>query len=192
MKAIKDAIIYVPEAYSEKKKIGDKEIFLTNQFCAIANTVRYGEVIEPPVMLNNKLKKGDIVYFHHNIIRRSYTPNGKQINGMFEIDSSQGLYRCPLTSIYAYERDGELKAVDPFCYVKPIKRIERKVLRNEEEEAQRGIIKYSNDSLRAQGVKEGDEIIFDNDAEYEFRINGEKLYRMKTDWIIAKIHGLQE
>jgi co-chaperonin GroES (HSP10) len=49
-----------------------------------------------------------------------------------------------------------------------------------------GVVKYSNDELRELGVKDGDEVSFEPDSEYEFTIDGEKLYRMFTKNITVK------
>ena len=42
----------------------------------------------------------------------------------------------------------------------------------------KGIIKYPNEYLIKKGVKKGDLISFKPDSEYEFNVDGEKLYRM--------------
>ena len=44
-----------------------------------------------------------------------------------------------------------------------------------------GIVKYINQELLDLGVKVGDEISFQPESEYEFTIEGEKLYRMFTN-----------
>jgi len=41
-----------------------------------------------------------------------------------------------------------------------------------------GKIKYVSDKLLSQGVKENDFVSFHPDSEYEFEIDGNKLYRM--------------
>ncbi len=42
-------------------------------------------------------------------------------------------------------------------------------------------MKYINQELIDLGVKEGDEVSFTPDSEYEFYVDGEKLYRMFTN-----------
>ena len=44
-----------------------------------------------------------------------------------------------------------------------------------------GIIKYINTELENLGLKEGDEISFKPESEYEFIIEDEVLYRMFTN-----------
>ena len=39
-------------------------------------------------------------------------------------------------------------------------------------------MKYSNDYLKSKGVSKGTKVSFKPDSEYEFEVEGEKLYRM--------------
>ena len=50
-----------------------------------------------------------------------------------------------------------------------------------------GEIKYINDELSGSGLKEGDIIGFTPESEYQFKINGETLYRMMTQNICVAI-----
>lgn len=52
---------------------------------------------------------------------------------------------------------------------------------------QHGVMVYSNDSLREQGVNDGSPVVFNLDSEYEFKIDDRVLYRMKTPWIIGEL-----
>ena len=44
-----------------------------------------------------------------------------------------------------------------------------------------GKVKYINKELEVFGVQEGDEVSFQPESEYEFRIDDEVLYRMFTN-----------
>ena len=50
-----------------------------------------------------------------------------------------------------------------------------------------GIMVYPNDYLLTQGVKKGDNVCFQPDSEYEFTVDGEKLYRMFDHQITIKL-----
>ena len=50
--------------------------------------------------------------------------------------------------------------------------------KNYKEEPLVGIMKYPNEYLSSKGIKKGDRVIFKPDSEYEFEVDGEKLYRM--------------
>jgi hypothetical protein len=41
-----------------------------------------------------------------------------------------------------------------------------------------GKLKYTNDKLKGYGLQEGDLVSFKPDSEYEFNVDGQKLYRM--------------
>ncbi len=46
-----------------------------------------------------------------------------------------------------------------------------------------GIMKYPSEELISKGVKAGDKVCFHPESEYEFNVDGEKLYRMFTHQI---------
>jgi len=48
-------------------------------------------------------------------------------------------------------------------------------------------MRYPNDYLLSQGVEAGDEVTFRPESEYEFQVDGEKLYRMFDHQITCKI-----
>jgi co-chaperonin GroES (HSP10) len=51
-----------------------------------------------------------------------------------------------------------------------------------------GTIRYGNDETLASGLNEGDVVVFEPHSEYEFRIEGEKLYRMYTKNLLIKLN----
>ena len=55
------------------------------------------------------------------------------------------------------------------------------------EEPLMGIMKYPNEYLISQGVNAGDTVVFSPDSEYEFNVDGEKLYRMYDHQITVKL-----
>ena len=50
-------------------------------------------------------------------------------------------------------------------------------------------MKFINNQLEKLGVKVGDEISFTPDSEYEFNVDGEKLYRMYTENITMVLNN---
>ncbi len=50
-----------------------------------------------------------------------------------------------------------------------------------------GIVVYNNEVLKSSGVNVGDKIGFGTDCEYEFNINDQRLYRVRTPRILAKL-----
>lgn len=181
-----DVLIKVPEVV-KKESNGLLNIIAVDE---VANTIRFGEVLDTPFKC--VLQKGDIIYFHHNIVARRKSMDGSGVfTGSYEIDRSEGLYHCPLTEIFGYERDGIFKALDPFCFVKPIKNINNKedngliVVDKNKEIPYIGILKHSNEKLRAMGLNDGAKVVFGEWSMYEYPIKGEKLYRMRDKKIIG-------
>lgn len=188
LKPIKEALIQVHDILHRKQN----GVFLYSDVGNIENTVRYGKIIEVPMLYNTILKKGDVVYFHHNIVRRTYAMNHTMHHGYYEIDRSKGLFLCPLSEIFAIERNGKIEALDPYCFVKPVKAetVKKKngvyVVDGNVEIPFLGVLKYGNKDLKNKGILEGDKVIFREWSMYEFKINGEKLYRMKSKRILGQ------
>ena len=79
-----------------------------------------------------------------------------------------------------YKQNNKWYSHDKYCFIKPIKARESAIIKRGEEPLM-GIVKYINQELLDLGVKVGDEISFQPESEYEFTIEGEKLYRMFTN-----------
>lgn len=191
-----DALVHVPNDYAEKVKMeSGVEIFVENKTNDVINTIRHGTLKQAPLFFKTILQAGDEVYFHHNIVREVRDWHGNVQNKMFDFDPSKNLYRCPMELIFAIHRDGKFMAVSPYCFIKPIAEQDEVkpngfIIKHIEEEKQHyGIVKYGNDELYKQHIREGDTVIFRKDSEYQYNIFGEKLYRMRNDDILAKVEG---
>ena len=62
--------------------------------------------------------------------------------------------------------------------IKPIPKKDYYLKSHQEEEPLIGLVKYSNKYLISKGINKGDKVSFKPDSEYEFNVDGEKLYRM--------------
>ena len=62
--------------------------------------------------------------------------------------------------------------------IKPIKKEQTYLKSHENEEPLIGMVKYPNKYLISKGVNKGDKVSFKPNSEYEFNVDGEKLYRM--------------
>ena len=87
--------------------------------------------------------------------------------------------------IYLIIRGEEKIAVDNYVFVSPV--IEEKKWIGEVEQEHIGIVVYNNEVLKKLGIKSGDKIVFGTDSEYEFNIYGQRLYRVRTNRILAKL-----
>ena len=130
-------------------------------------------VVSTPAAYNTKINIGDELYIHHNIFRRWYDQKGRERNSSTYFKDD--LYFVSPEQIYMYN----LKPHLDYCFVKPIKN--QSVLENRKEQPNVGIVKYSNKSLEDLGITPETLITFTPNSEFEFIIEGERLYCMKSN-----------
>lgn len=167
----------------------NNEIKIANQSVIINSTVenhkhvnRFAEVVFVPKRYKGDIKAGDKIIVHHNIFRIYYDIKGrpKKSPNYFK----DGLYFIDEQQFYLYNNGDKWNSVGNYCFVRPID-IENSYLYEEGYEENTGVIVYSNKILDKLGVFEGDKINFTKDSEYEFDVEGEILYRMRSNDICA-------
>ena len=174
MKSLYDFIVSPLEGrYNNTKKIGGKTLIINTKIETFKNVSKEAVVIEVPAAYKTKIKKGDKVFVHHNIFRRFYDIKGKEKNSRSYFKDN--MYFCDPMQIYMYDNKSHLN----YCFVSPVKNIDK--LSNNKEQNQLGILKYTNKTLEALGITPGTLITFTPDSEFEFIINGERLYCMKSN-----------
>lgn len=133
-------------------------------------------VQEVPIGYDGPIRKGDILLVHHNAFKFYNDMKGRQqsSNSFFRDD----LFFIENDQFFMYKQDGEWKSHDRFCFVKPIPPKESFIMKPIQEEPLMGIMEYPNVFLKNSGVKKGDLVCFKPDSEYEFNVDGEKMYRM--------------
>ena len=139
-------------------------------------------VVSTPAAYATKINTGDEIYIHHNIFRRWYDQKGEERNGSTYFKDD--LYFVLPDQIYMYN----LKPHLDYCFIKPLKN--QNILENRKEQPNVGIVKYSNKSLEALGITPETLITFTPNSEFEFIIEGERLYCMKSN-DIALTHEYQ-
>jgi len=137
---------------------------------------RYAKVLATPIGYNGPIKKEDTLLVHHNVFKFYYDMQGQEKSGksffkddLFFIDNEQ---------FFMYKHNKKWYAHDRYCFVKPVSTEDSYIFKPFSEEPLIGIMKYPNNYLKLKGIKEGDKISFQPDSEYEFNVDGEKLYRM--------------
>lgn len=140
---------------------------------------RFGEVVSTPLNYRGEIKKGDILLVHHNVFKFYYDMYGREKSGksFFKDD----LFFVDPDQFFLYSHNNNWHAHSKYCFVKPSKVKDSFVKKGGENEPLVGTMKYINRELKDLGVKVGDEITFTPESEYEFNVEGEKLYRMFTD-----------
>jgi len=141
------------------------------------------------------LKEGDEVICHHNIFRMKGSSKGNVNKSIYHIEND--LYFVPLTECFMYKREGaDWISLSPFCFVKPIEEVKEEQsgflisdsehIRNTHKGFKKlqGIMKYPcKELIELKGLK----IAYSDYSEYEFIIDGELLYKMSINDILAQI-----
>lgn len=171
--------------YDNTRDISGVEIIVSTSEEDHKFSNRYAEVIELPAKYNGEIQKGDILLVHHNAFKFYNDMKGKQKSGrsffrddLFLIDAEQ---------FYLYKRDDKWFTYDKYCFVKPIASVASYLKKGFDEEPLMGEMKYPNAYLISKGVNVGDKVCFCPDSEYEFEVDGEKLYRMYEQHITIKL-----
>ncbi len=144
---------------------------------------RIGVVKSIPKIGETNIKIGDEVIVHHNVFRRFYNIRGEEKNSSSYF--KEDLYFCYYDQIFLYKQNNEWKAPFEFCFVKPIEN-KKQFVTAQKERPRVGILKYGNSSLDAFKVHEGSLVGFSPSSEYEFIIENDRLYRMRTNDITIK------
>jgi len=179
MKSVYNFVVTpVGERYNNSKKVEGEDLILNTEIFNHQFVNRIAKVISTPIIGDTDIKPGDEVIIHHNVFRRWHNVKGVEKNSRSYFNEST--YLITQDQIFLYKRDGEWNAPKGFCFVKPLKEIDDPLNVNIERPLI-GIVKYSDGT-----VKEGDLIGFRPSSEYEFIIDGERLYRVKSNFITIK------
>ena len=171
--------------YDNIKKIDNKELILNTKIFSHQYVSRIGIVLEIPTAYETDINIGDEVIVHHNVFRRWHNQYDEEKNSKnyFEEDK----YLVYLDQIFAYKANNKWKALDGYCFVKPIEKIEDSIIEdNEKERPLIGVLKYLNNNLKKMGLKRNDLVGFTPESEYEFVVEKEKLYRILIKDITIK------
>jgi hypothetical protein len=177
MKAYKDFIVSpIGERYNNSKKIGDKELILNTEIFNHQFINRLALVLETPILFNTPISKRDQVILHHNVFRRWHDVKGREKNSRSYWKEDK--YIISADQIFLYKKK-DWMAMPGYSFVQPI--ISSNNLTIEEEEPLMGIIKYSD------GTYNKEELVgFTPSSEYEFIIEGKRLYRVLNKFITIK------
>jgi hypothetical protein len=172
----------VGERYNNKVKVADKELIVNTKIESFKSVNNVAEVVALPLAYSTDIKVGDIVVIHHNVFRVFYDIRGNKKNSRSYFKDD--LYFCELDQIYLYKNTGKWKAFGDRCFVKPIKN--KDYLNVDKEQKLIGILKYGNSSLESLKINEGDLVGYTPYGEFDFVIDGQRLYCMKSNDIVIK------
>ena len=165
------------ERYNNKKKVDGGELILNTEIYNHQYVNREAIVISTPIVGDTNIEAGDTVIVHHNVFRRWHNVKGIEKNSRSYFNEST--YMISKDQIFLYKRDDRWIAPKGYCFVKPLKAIDQ--FNIESEKPLQGIVKYSDGT-----VKVNDLVGFRPSSEYEFVIDGERLYRVLSNFITIK------
>ena len=165
------------QRYNNTKKVGDSELILNTEIFSHQYTNREAIVLSKPVIGDTDIQVGDTVIVHHNVFRRWHNIRGNEKNSMSWLDDNT--YTLTTDQIFLYKTKNNWKCLKGYCFVKPIKNHNK--YSSQKEKSLIGIVKYTDGSFEKNSL-----IGFEPMSEYEFIIDGERLYRIMTQFITIK------
>jgi len=169
--------------YNNTKEIAGLEIIINTSEENHKASNREAEVVETPIGYNGPIKKGDTLLVHHNVFKFYNDMRGRRKSGrsffkddLFFIDDQQ---------FYMYKNKDGWNSIGKYCFIEPTSVKDSYLYKGIKEEPLHGVVKYSNSQLKSIGIDTGCEVIFEPESEYEFTVDGEKLFRMFTNNIVA-------
>ena len=165
--------------YNNVKNIENKNLILNTDISNYKFISKKAIVKHVPSVYEHDIKVGDELITHHNIFRRWYNMKGEEKNSRSYI--SENTYFLSLDQIYLYRSstNSKWKCLKGYCFIKPLKSQENITI--DKEQPLIGVVKYTDGT-----VKEGDLVGFSPGDEFEFIIDGEKLYAVMSQFISIK------
>ena len=177
MKAVYNFVVTpVKSRYNNTKNIGGKELIVNTEIFNHQYVSREAIVKALPTIGETDIKVGDKVIVHHNVFRRWHNQHGVEKNSRGYIDEDH--YLVQPDQIFLHKNKNWV-AQKGYCFVAPIKSTDK--LSTDKEKPLMGIVKYTDGT-----VDKGDLIGFRPSSEYEFIIEGQKLYRLLSNFITIK------
>ena len=165
------------DRYNNTKEVDGGKLILNTEIFNHQYVNREAIVVSTPMVGQTDIKPGDTVIVHHNVFRRWHDVKGREKNSRSYFNEST--YFIAQDQIFLYKRDDEWRAPKGYCFVAPLKAIDQ--FNIESEKPLQGIIKYSDGT-----VKVDDLVGFRPGSEYEFVVNGKRLYRVLSNFITIK------
>ena len=165
------------ERYNNTKKVGDSELILNTEIFNHQYVNREAIVISTPIIGDTDIKPGDTVVVHHNVFRRWNDVKGIERNSKAYFN--EDTYIVNYDQIFLYKRDNKWITPKGYCFVIPLKATDK--FNTESEKPLQGIVKYSDGTVKVNEL-----VGFRPSSEYEFIIDGERLFRVLSNFITIK------
>jgi len=163
--------------YNNTTKVGDKDLILNTEVFNHQFVNREAIVKSVPSAINTEIKPRDEIIIHHNVFRRWHDVKGQERNSRSFLN--ENTYLIKEEQIFLYKRNFNWKSLKGYCFIQPIKDIDN--LTEDIEKPLVGKIVYTDGSF-----EENELVGFKPGSEYEFIINGKRLYRVLSNFITIK------
>tara|TARA_R100001377_G_scaffold11750_1_gene5907 strand:- start:14 stop:619 length:606 start_codon:yes stop_codon:yes gene_type:complete len=183
MKSLYDFIVEpLGDAYNNEINVDNKKLVLNTKIESFKFVNRQALVKQIPLAYSTEIKIGDTIILHQNVFRVFYDMKGKkkQSRSFFK----DNLYFCSLDQVYLYKNKNGWNSFNDRCFIQPIKNTDS--LSTDKEKSLIGILKYGNNSLKRKEINPGDLVGYTPNGEWEFIVDGQRLYCMKSNDIVIK------
>ena len=165
------------DRYNNIKKLGDKNLIINSENQNHQFVNRKGIVTSTPIVNTTNIKQGAEVIVHHNVFRRWSDVKGEERNSKAYF--SEDKYLVGNDQIFLYKNKDNWKPLKGFCFVQPLKVEDNFII--DKEHPDRGVIVYTDGTFN-----KGDVVGYTPFSQYEFIIDGQRLFRVYNKFITIK------
>ena len=184
MKGMYDFIVEpLGKRYNNTVDIEGVDLVVNTSIESFKSVNNIGFVLALPKAFKTDISIGDQIMIHHNVFRRFYDMRGNEKNSRSYLN--ENMYLCAFDQIYLYKKDGgDWITFGDRCFVKPI--CSTNEFDTDLEEPHIGVVKYDNKKLNSIGIKNEMLVTFKPNSEFEFIVDNQRLYCMKSNNIVVK------
>ena len=162
--------------YDNQKEIGGVNFITSVSEEDHTASNRFAIVVETPIGYKGPIKKGDTLLVHHNVFKFYNDMKGQRRSGksFFKDD----LFFVDTEQFFMWHDGDKWNAYDRHCFVESIDKTESYLYKPFLKEPLVGIMRYPSRALEMLGIQKGALVSFTPDSEYEFDVDGVKMYRI--------------
>jgi hypothetical protein len=146
---------------------------------------RLATVEQIPAGYNGPIKKGDTLLVHHNVFKYYNDINGQRKSGKSFFKEDQFL--VDFEQFFMYKNESGWHSNGRYCFIKPIRNTMEGMYNVVSTYPLVGELMYPSDDQIKSGLKSGDIVCFTPNSEYEFIVDGEKMYRVFDHQVTIKL-----
>lgn len=171
--------------YNNVEKIGGVDMIVSSSEESVEHSNRYAVVEELPARYSGPIKKGDTLLVHHNVFKYYNDMKGRKKSGKSFF--SPGMFLIDDEQYFMYNNGEEWIVKEGFCFIKALPMQDRFLGVKSKNEAIMGEVVYLDETLKRQGLKKGDHVLYKPSVRYKFNVDGEELYRLYSHQVVAMI-----